>query len=128
MATGSFEVLLCLGRSCSCVVTRSLSSGNVRLSQSINANLVRSWIGKKRGADVTGRDEPASRRDGDAAFVALRLETAQADPPVVQRAKPRLHVRLPNGVEFDLGEAGLDELSSVMRILGSLSCSGSTKL
>jgi transposase len=103
-----------------------VSVARIAMQAGINANLVRSWIGKKRGADVTGRDEPASRRDGGAAFVALRLETAQADPSVVQRPKLRLHVCLPNGVEFDLGEAGLDELSSVMRILGSLSCSGST--
>lgn len=105
-----------------------VSVSRIAMRAGINANLVRSWIGKRRGADVTARNEAPSLRDDGAAFVALRLQTAQADPSVVQRAKLRLHVRLPNGVEFDLGEAGLDELSSVMGILGSLSCSGSKNL
>ncbi|SEK15189.1 hypothetical protein SAMN05216550_1352 [Paraburkholderia tropica] len=38
-----------------------------------------------------------------------------------------LHVRLPNGVEFDLGEASLDELAAIVQMLGRLPCSGSTK-
>lgn len=92
----------------------------------INANLVRTWIGKKRGVEVARPIEPVSRLDSVAAFVPLKIEAAKAEPdraPVVLR----LHVRLPNGVEFDLGEAGLEELSSVMRILGGMSCSDSTK-
>ncbi len=38
-----------------------------------------------------------------------------------------LHVRLPNGVELDLGKAHIDELTAVVQILGRLPCSGSTK-
>lgn len=38
-----------------------------------------------------------------------------------------LHVRLSNGVEFDLGEAGVDELATVIQMLRRLPCSGSTK-
>ncbi len=38
-----------------------------------------------------------------------------------------LHVRLSNGVEFDLGEASVDELATVIQMLGRLPCSGSTK-
>ncbi len=37
-----------------------------------------------------------------------------------------LHVRLSNGVEFDLGEASIDELATVIQMLGRLPCSGST--
>ncbi|MGH7471938.1 MAG: transposase [Longimicrobiales bacterium] len=37
-----------------------------------------------------------------------------------------LHVRLPNGVEFDLGKANIEELTTVVQLLGRLPCSGST--
>ncbi|KWZ58826.1 transposase [Burkholderia ubonensis] len=36
-------------------------------------------------------------------------------------------MRLSNGVEFDLGEASVDELAKVIQMLGRLPCSGSTK-
>lgn len=39
-----------------------------------------------------------------------------------------LHVRLPNGVEFDLGEARIDELTTLVQILGRMPCSGSTTI
>jgi hypothetical protein len=35
----------------------------------------------------------------------------------------RIQVRLPNGVEVDLGETRLDELTGVMQILSALPCS-----
>ncbi|KVV42275.1 transposase [Burkholderia territorii] len=38
-----------------------------------------------------------------------------------------LHVRLPTGVEFDLGEANVEELTAIVQTLGRLACSGSTK-
>jgi transposase len=37
-----------------------------------------------------------------------------------------MQVRLPNGVEFNLGEASVEELSPVMQMLSKLPCSGST--
>jgi transposase len=37
-----------------------------------------------------------------------------------------LHVRLSNGVELDLGKASIDELTTVVQMLGRLPCSGST--
>ncbi|KGC96506.1 transposase IS3/IS911 family protein [Burkholderia pseudomallei] len=38
-----------------------------------------------------------------------------------------LHVRLSNGVEFDLGEASVNELATAIQMFGRLPCSGSTK-
>jgi transposase len=38
-----------------------------------------------------------------------------------------LHVRLPNGVEFDFGDASVDELTTIIQMLGRMPCSGSTK-
>ncbi|MGT2430693.1 hypothetical protein ACU4HD_22125 [Cupriavidus basilensis] len=37
-----------------------------------------------------------------------------------------LHVRLPNGVEFDLAEANVEELATIVQMLGRMPCSGST--
>jgi transposase len=37
-----------------------------------------------------------------------------------------LHVRLPNGVEFNLGQAGIDALGMLVQMFGRLPCSGST--
>lgn len=91
----------------------------------INANLVRTWIGKERGAGGMRVVDPVKRSDAGA-FMPIQLEAAKAEPIGEAASMLRLHVRLPNGVEFDLGEARLDELSSVMRILGDMSCSGST--
>lgn len=56
---------------------------------------------------------------------------APLSPPVSN--SPRLsmalalHVWLPNGVEFDLGEANVEELTTIVQMLGRLACSGSTK-
>ncbi|OBR50532.1 transposase [Paraburkholderia tropica] len=40
-----------------------------------------------------------------------------------------LHVRLSNGVELELGKAiaTIDELTTLIQILGRMPCSGSTK-
>jgi transposase len=37
-----------------------------------------------------------------------------------------LHVRLANGVELDLGKANLEELTTIVQMLGRMPCSGST--
>ncbi|APR34335.1 transposase [Paraburkholderia sp. SOS3] len=67
------------------------------------------------------------------AFVPV-VTTAPAPPtvPCVPRASSQsmtvaLHVRLTNGVEFDLGEANVEELTAIVQMLGRLPCSGSTK-
>ncbi|RZL86883.1 MAG: IS66 family insertion sequence hypothetical protein [Variovorax sp.] len=103
-----------------------VSVARIAMQFGINPNLVRTWIGKRRGTELARPIEPASRLDGVAAFVPLQIEAAKADPVRPPVAMLRLNVRLPNGVEFDLGEASLDDLSPVIRILGGMPCSGST--
>jgi transposase len=39
-----------------------------------------------------------------------------------------LHVRLPNGVELDFGEADVEEITTIIQVLGRLPCSGLTKV
>ena len=57
----------------------------------------------------------------------VAIADEEALPPPEPALAIGLHVRLPNGVEFDLGEASLPELSSVVQMLGRLPCSASTK-
>jgi transposase len=92
----------------------------------VNANLLRRWIAQRQGLGSAPRLEAARRQDSTAAFVPLRIEASKEQPEAVQPVMVRLHVRLPNGVEFDLSQASPSELSPVLRILGAMPCSSST--
>lgn len=124
-----------------------------RLAQEhgVNANLPRKWITKylleressrcaqaaEDGAVVL--DSQGGARVRDSVPVAMQGEVpAPAFVPVVAAAAAAppippapiafaLHVRLPNGVEFNLGQAGIDELGTLVQMFGRLPCSGSTK-
>ena len=137
------------------LIERALRSGVsvARLAQEhgINANLLRKWITKYQMQREVGDGQEALTADA-AELVAvngpareLACSSLTAFVPVIAEAprsgaefageEPRpvaaiaagLHVRLPNGVEFDLGQAGMEELAAVVQMLGRLPCSGSTK-
>lgn len=104
-----------------------VSVARIAMKCGVNPNLVRTWITRRRSAGDVQAIGAVQRIDASASFMPLRIEAARAQPVREQAAMLRLHVRLPNGVEFDLGEARIDELSPVLRILSGMSCSGSTK-
>ena len=122
-----------------------------RLAQEhgVNANLLRKWIMKylleressrcaqaaQDGAVVV--DSGGAAQVSDGVPVATQAEApAPAFVPVVATAASAplppasiafaLRVRLPNGVEFNLGQASIDELSTLVQMFGRLPCSGST--
>src|ERR1700682_999016 len=124
-----------------------------RLAQEhgINANLLRKWVTKylmerEKGISSASQDDDTAERDPYALEVidgapidipgSRKRDRPAGSPsefvPVVT-APPAsammlsLHVRLSNGVEFDFGNASIDELSTVVQMLGRLPCSGSTK-
>jgi transposase len=104
-----------------------VSVAKIGMQCGINANLLRRWIGERqRVAGAQRPVAPLNVRVLDSAFVPLQLEAERAQSTAVQAVMLQLHVRLANGVEFDLGEAGPAELSSVIRLLSSLPCSSST--
>jgi len=78
-------------------------------------------------------DIPGSRkRDRPAGSPSEFVPVVTAPPALPSAPQPSsmmlsLHVRLSNGVEFDFGKASIDELSTVVQMLGRLPCSGSTK-
>ena len=55
---------------------------------------------------------------------AAEASSAQLAAPCVTLA---LHVRLPNGVQFDVEQTSLETLSGVVQMLERLPCSGSTQ-
>lgn len=75
---------------------------------------------------------PHTAEIASAAFVPI--VAASPAPAAASSARPTspcvtlaLHVRLPNGVQFDLAQANLEALSSLVQMLGRLPCSGSTQ-
>ncbi|MDB0554347.1 transposase [Ralstonia solanacearum] len=71
------------------------------------------------------RDISASQ--ATAAFVPVVTAPAPQTTSLQPKAMTiALHVRLANGVEFDLSEANLEELTTIVQMLGRLPCSGST--
>ena len=103
-----------------------VSVAKIGMQCGINANLLRKWIGERRRVVVARSVVPVSRAVADAAFVPLQLETVKAKSVTVPAVMVRLHVRLANGVAFDLSEASPDALSPVIELLSSLPCSSST--
>ncbi|MCP3706797.1 transposase [Paraburkholderia sp. CNPSo 3274] len=57
----------------------------------------------------------------------VAVPSALPIPPAVPVMVLTLHVRLSNGVEFDIGDASVEELTTVVQMLGRMPCSASTK-
>jgi transposase len=95
----------------------------------VNANLLRRWI-VERQLEGAPRQTTSSKKPNasETSFVALRLEAtkpaaiaaAVVPPPPLAHGTMRLHVRLPNGVEFNLHETRLEEFAHLARVLSDL--------
>lgn len=127
-----------------------MSVARLAQQRGVNANLLRKWItkyllergsshcaqAKEDGAVVVDSGGGALHRDG--VPVAMQSEArapafvpvgaAGAATPSIPSAPIAfaLHVQLPSGVEFNLGQAGIDQLSTLVQMFGRLPCSGST--
>ncbi|QPQ89109.1 hypothetical protein I6H08_38550 (plasmid) [Burkholderia gladioli] len=115
------------------------------MEHDLNPNLLRSWVARHQKIQAQIEHDRVARSpavsDGvtidipntSPAFVpiasisALSPALPPAPSPLAKSMALSLHVRLSNGVEFDLGEASVDELATVIQMLGRLPCSGSTK-
>jgi transposase len=123
----------------------------------INANLLRKWITKylmerekavsptpqdngddlPPSGDATGSlaiDPPSSHQLVVAAAPPPAFVPVVSVPPASTPPSPSmtltLHVHLSNGVELELGKAiaTIDELTTLVQILGRMPCSGSTTI
>lgn len=102
-----------------------ISVARMALQHGINANLLRTWIGKYR-----------TRRDAMVVMqTPVTTETAArpAFVPVVEMKVPaksspaRIGAQLPNGITLDLSGLALDEMSTILHMLSTLPCSGLTQ-
>jgi len=100
-----------------------VSVARVALEHGINANLLRKWI-------------TLHLQKQEQSPVASSQSVAPSPPPFVpvvpadscdKRAESGLRVRLPNGIEISLSGHDEDALSSLLRLLCTLSCSVSTR-
>jgi transposase len=79
--------------------------------------------------DLCGPRKALVAPDSPCAFVPVVSATKALPPaPPVSSMTFSLHVRLANGVEFDLGKPTIDELSAVVQMLGRIPCFGSMKI
>ncbi|WP_429498369.1 hypothetical protein ACQUFY_02475 [Robbsia andropogonis] len=127
------------------------------MTTTVNANLLRKWINKylveqERCAwpaaeaatiDTTAlehvrldeRQTPGPMlahvaQDGGFARVVCASERPVADDaaqPTLSSFALALQANLPNGVRLELGKMTLEELTTIVPMLGRLPCSGSTK-
>ncbi|KAA1004309.1 transposase [Paraburkholderia panacisoli] len=126
-----------------------VSIARMAMDHGVNPNQLRRWIARYQQQILHGPRHPEPMViDGvaiDACASTVRsienASSASAFVPVVSESLPRsmpfpaelsialtLHVRLANGVEFDLGEANVEEIETIIQMLGRLACSGSTKV
>ncbi|WP_429464175.1 transposase [Paraburkholderia sp. JPY465] len=125
----------------------SVSIARTAMEHDVNPNQLRKWITRYRQqrmaqaqqispSGVTGGvpiDTPTPLRPSEAPPF-IPVVTAPLPPPAVPQGPSQspplmvvaFHVRLPNGVEFGLGNASLEELATIVQMLGRLPCSGST--
>jgi transposase len=119
-----------------------VSIARTAMEHGINPNLVRTWITthqRRQGqAELlvqtggsplgTPTEQPSAVAPAEPVFVQVVTPVAPPTPiPADHGMTVSLNVRLPNGVALELGNAGLDELTAIVQMLGRLPCSGSTK-
>lgn len=125
-----------------------VSIARTAMEYGLNPNLLREWITRYQKTQAAGNpaEKELTQPDGvsiDVTPPAMRTHVPEGPSPFVpvvqepvtvgQAVSARrpsitvaLHVRLPNGVEFDIADATIDELTTVVQMLGRMPCSGST--
>lgn len=126
-----------------------VSVARMALIFGVNANMLRTWISdelrtRKQGLEHRQGGESISLSGAGqemcevidavtaAAFVPVVTPVPQpvstmVSAPIVSTAALVLNVRLPNGVELELGQAGVEEAAPWIQMLGRLPCFGSMK-
>ena len=95
-----------------------VSVARLAMQHGVNANLLRSWIGRHRKK----QDPGLAKGTALAPFVAV-VQAAKSTP----QCAPELHAIFPNGVRLDLSGIGAEGLEAVLNQLARLPCSGSMR-
>ncbi|WGS40333.1 transposase [Burkholderia sp. JSH-S8] len=124
-----------------------VSIARTAMDHDVNPNQLRKWIASHQQRqlgqplvdaavsdgvpiDIHGPTPRYSSPDTPSAFVPVVPAPSLTSPtPPSASMTLALHVRLSNGVELELGKAiaTVDELTTLVQILGRMPCSGSTK-
>lgn len=126
-----------------------VSIARAAMDHAINPNQLRRWITRYQQQILHDPREPdptvidgvsidiaaptvGSPRNTGTLPVFVPVIPAPVSPSTPSTPAPSmalaLHVRLPNGVELDFGESGVEEISTIIQVLGRLPCSGLTKV
>ena len=126
-----------------------VSVARMAMQHGVNANLLRAWISKwktksqssqaitkqRAVCEIAAQDVPAfvpvqvqagAVSAADASSVVTMMPTkacGAASKSAAVSASMRIQVQLPNGISVDLGQARVEELAGVMRMLCHLPCS-----
>jgi transposase len=124
-----------------------VSIARTAMEHDVNPNQLRKWITRYRDQRMAQAQQTSSSEVtvGVPFDTSTPVRPSEAQPfiPVVTAPLPptpvprgpsqslplmvvSVHVRLPNGVEFELGNATHEELATIVQMLGRLPCSGST--
>lgn len=122
-----------------------VSVARTAIEHDVNPNLLRKWIGlyqqrqrAQRAGDATVMDSLPTDRSVSTvpatslpvalpAFIPVVTAPTTVSPPAASPPLAiALQVRLPNGVELDLGEANVAQFATIVQVLGEIRCSAST--
>jgi len=101
-----------------------VSVAAMALKHGLNANMLRTWIGRyqrERNFEIGERGSKQSLPVASSAFAQV-----VASQPAIAKVRSSLAAKLPNGIRIELSEIGTNELSAILRLLCELPCSGST--
>lgn len=127
-----------------------VSIARTAMEHSVNPNQLRRWISRYQQQQILSSAGNPDPMVIDGVSIDIATSTAEslesektmpafvpviAGPPSPSTPPPpelslalALHVRLPNGIEFDVGDADVEEIATFIQILGRLACSGSSKV
>ena len=126
-----------------------VSVARMAMQHGVNANLLRAWISKwktksqssqaitkqRAVCEIAAQDVPAfvpvqvqagavSAEDASSTVTAMPTKACgAASKSAAVSVSMRIQVQLPNGISVDLGQARMEELAGVMRMLCHLPCS-----
>ena len=97
-----------------------VSVAKLALAHGINANLLRTWIGKHQ-RQLLAENSLRATATTPSPFIPVVSIKAQRSPITA----PELAARLPNGVRLEWSALPPDQLAQVLRLLSTLPCSDS---
>lgn len=97
-----------------------VSVAKLALSHGVNANLLRTWIGKHQRQLLAANSSRATAATPSSFIPVVSIQAQQSPITALELA-----ARLPNGVRLEWSALPADQLAHVLRLLAALPCSES---